>query len=108
MDADSEMLWTDRRSLKASGNAGGDGQQVPELTAPDYGNGPLAASAGAPASAGSGNPSWIGSLQDPAIQADMAAASVNGTVTEAGMAKLFTDLAAELKTGSTTLSASQF
>ncbi len=121
MDADSEMLWTDRRSLKASGNAGGDGQQVPEFAAPDQRNAPplsgatdsidetpLAASAGAPASAGSGNPSWIGSLQDPVIQADMAAASVNGTVTEAGMAKLFTDLAAELKTGSTTLSASQF
>ena len=52
-------------------------------------------------------PSWISSLSDAVIKADMIAASAGGTVSEAGMAKLFTDLAAELTTNKTTLSASQ-
>ena len=52
-------------------------------------------------------PSWIASLSDPVIKADMIAASATGTVSEAGMAKLFTDLAAELTTNNTTLSAGQ-
>ena len=51
--------------------------------------------------------SWIANLTDPVIKADMTAASSGGVVSEAGMAKLFTDLAAELSSGNTTLSASQ-
>ncbi len=52
--------------------------------------------------------SWIASLNDTVIKADMTTASAGGTVTEAGMGKLFTDLAAELTASKTTLSASQF
>jgi len=52
--------------------------------------------------------SWIASLNDTVLRSDMAAASAGGTVTEAGMAQLFTDLATELTTNKTTLSASQF
>jgi hypothetical protein len=52
-------------------------------------------------------PSWISTLKDPVIKADMTAASAGGTVSETGMAKLFSDLAAELTTGKTTLSSSQ-
>ncbi len=58
--------------------------------------------------AGAGStPSWIGSLQDTVLKADMTAASADGTVTEAEMATLFTDLVNELKNGSATLSSSQ-
>jgi hypothetical protein len=53
-------------------------------------------------------PSWIAGISDSVIRADMAAADVNGVVSEAGMAKLFTDLAAELSATRTTLSTSQF
>jgi hypothetical protein len=53
-------------------------------------------------------PSWISTLKDPVIKADMTAASAGGTVAEIGMAQLFSDLAAELTTNKTTLSASQF
>ena len=53
-------------------------------------------------------PSWIATIQDSVIRADMTAASAGGTVSEIGMAKLFTDLAAELTSNKTTLSASQF
>jgi hypothetical protein len=52
-------------------------------------------------------PSWISTLSDSVIKADMAAADVAGSVSETGMAKLFTDLASELLTKKTTLSASQ-
>ena len=53
-------------------------------------------------------PSWIASITDTTLRADMAAADLNGVVNEAAMAKLFADLAAELTAGHTTLSASQF
>ncbi len=52
--------------------------------------------------------SWIASLNDTVLRSDMAAASAGGTVTEAGIAQVFTDLATELTTNKTTLSASQF
>jgi hypothetical protein len=52
-------------------------------------------------------PSWVATLADSVIKADMTAADVGGTVSETGMAQLFTDLAAELTTSKTTLSASQ-
>lgn len=52
-------------------------------------------------------PSWITSLNDAVIKADMTTASAGGTVSEAGMAQLFIDLASELMSGHTTLSASQ-
>ncbi|WP_287878841.1 putative Ig domain-containing protein [Aquitalea sp.] len=51
-------------------------------------------------------PSWISTLSDAALKADMAAMA--GTVTEAGLAKMVTDLAAELTSSKTTLSTSQF
>ena len=52
-------------------------------------------------------PAWIASLNDAAIKADMTKASAGGTVSESGMAQLFSDLAAELTTGNATLSGSQ-
>lgn len=51
-------------------------------------------------------PSWIATLSDSVLKADMNAMS--GTVTEAGLAKLVTDLSAELTSNKTTLSSSQF
>ena len=51
-------------------------------------------------------PSWISSLSDSVLKADMSAMS--GTVTEAGLAKMVTDLSAELTSNKTTLSSSQF
>jgi hypothetical protein len=53
-------------------------------------------------------PSWIATLNDATLKADMTAAVSTGTVSEAGMAQLFGDLDAELAAGKTTLSASQF
>jgi hypothetical protein len=53
-------------------------------------------------------PSWIASLNDPALKADMTNAAESGSITEASMAQLFTDLANELTTNHATLSASQF
>jgi hypothetical protein len=65
-------------------------------------------SVSAPAPTGAGTaPAWIASLSDPVIKTDMAAAAAGGTVSETGMAQLFSDLAAELTTDNTTLSASQ-
>ena len=49
-------------------------------------------------------PSWISTLTDTVLKADMTA--MGGTVTESGLAKMVTDLGAEL-TGTKTLSASQ-
>ncbi|WP_137009445.1 putative Ig domain-containing protein [Aquitalea aquatilis] len=51
-------------------------------------------------------PSWIATLSDSVLKADMNAMA--GTVTEAGLAKLVTDLSAELTSNKTTLSANQF
>ena len=51
-------------------------------------------------------PSWIATLTDAALKADMNAMS--GNVTEAGLAKMVTDLAAELTSSKSTLSTSQF
>ncbi|NWK76588.1 putative Ig domain-containing protein [Aquitalea sp. LB_tupeE] len=51
-------------------------------------------------------PSWIATLSDAALKADMNAMS--GNVTEAGLAKMVTDLAAELTSSKSTLSSSQF
>ena len=67
-----------------------------------------AGSSAVAAKAGShATPSWVGTLQDSVIKTDMTAAGATGTVTEAGMATLFTDLVNELKNGNTTLSSSQ-
>ena len=52
-------------------------------------------------------PAWIASLNDATIKADMTRASAGGTVSETGMAQLFSDLAAELTANNSTLSASQ-
>jgi hypothetical protein len=54
------------------------------------------------------SPSWIATLQNSLIRTDMTAASAGGTVSETGMAKLFTDLAAQLTSSHTKLSASEF
>ena len=51
-------------------------------------------------------PSWISSLSDSVLKADMTAMA--GTVTEAGLAKMITDLSNELSSNKTTLSTSQF
>jgi hypothetical protein len=53
-------------------------------------------------------PAWIATLSDSLLKADMTAASAGGTVSEASVAKLFTDLGNALASGNTTLSASQF
>ena len=52
-------------------------------------------------------PSWINTLQTASIAADMAAADVNGTVTYAGLATLFTDLDAKLASSKTSLTAAE-
>src|SRR4051794_15325416 len=52
-------------------------------------------------------PAWVWFLNDTVIKADMATASAGGTVSQAGMAQLFLDLAAELGNTGTTLSATQ-
>jgi len=54
------------------------------------------------------SPAWVGALSDPVIKAAMQAASATGTVSEAGMATLFTNLGKELAASGQTLSASQF
>ncbi|MGP8122320.1 MAG: putative Ig domain-containing protein [Xanthobacteraceae bacterium] len=56
----------------------------------------------------SSTPSWISSLSTASIAADMAAADVNGTVTYAGLEKVFTDLDATLTSTKTTLTAAEF
>ncbi len=66
------------------------------------------ASFSSPAASSGATPSWISTLSDAGIKADMTAAASSGAVSEAGMAQLFTDLAANLKSNNTTLSASQF
>jgi hypothetical protein len=50
-------------------------------------------------------PAWINALSTASIVADLKAADVNGTVTYAGMLKLFNDLAAKL--GNTKLTSSE-
>jgi len=54
------------------------------------------------------SPSWIGTLQTASIAADMAAADVNGTVTYAGLEKVFADLDATLASGNSKLTAAEF
>jgi len=53
-------------------------------------------------------PIWINGLNDSVLKADMTLASASGIVTEASIAKLFTDLSAELSSQHSTLSSSQF
>ncbi|MGJ4947564.1 C2 family cysteine protease [Bradyrhizobium sp. HKCCYLS20291] len=53
-------------------------------------------------------PSWVSTLGNAAIKADMTSAIVNGTVTYAGLLKVFTDIDASLAATKTKLSASQF
>ncbi|MGJ5177235.1 C2 family cysteine protease [Bradyrhizobium oligotrophicum] len=53
-------------------------------------------------------PAWVNTLTNAAIKADMTAAITNGTVTYAGLLKVFTDIDASLAATKTRLSASQF
>lgn len=53
-------------------------------------------------------PSWISTLSTASIAADMTAADVNGTVTYAGLEKVFADLDATLASGNTTLTTAEF
>lgn len=53
-------------------------------------------------------PAWVNTLTNAAIKADMTAAITNGTVTYAGLLKVFTDIDASLAATKTKLSASQF
>jgi hypothetical protein len=52
-------------------------------------------------------PSWITSLNDPALKADFTAFYAAGPITEAEMAKAFGDLGGELTSAKATLSKSQ-
>jgi len=52
-------------------------------------------------------PSWISALTDAVLKTDMTAASAGGAVSETAMARLFSDLGAELTASKTTLSAGQ-
>jgi hypothetical protein len=52
-------------------------------------------------------PAWVNSLSTASIRADMIAADVNGTVTYAGLEKLFADLAATLASSRSTLTAAE-
>lgn len=78
-------------------------------TTPASGGAATGGSAATPAaSTGSGAiPAWIASLNDTVIRNEMTAASAGGIVSEAGMAQLFSALAAELTTDNTTLSVGQ-
>lgn len=53
-------------------------------------------------------PSWISTLSTASIAADMTAADVNGTVTYAGLEKVFADIDTTLASGNTTLTAAEF
>ena len=53
-------------------------------------------------------PSWVATLANSVIKADMAAADVNGTVTYAGLKTLLTDLDATLTSSKTTLTSAEF
>ncbi len=53
-------------------------------------------------------PSWVNGLTTATIRTDMTAADVNGVMTEAGLAQVFTDLAASLSTTKTTLTAAEY
>ena len=52
-------------------------------------------------------PSWLSGINDQIIKNDMTVADVNGVVSEAGMAALFTDLGAELVSSKSNLTSSQ-
>jgi hypothetical protein len=53
-------------------------------------------------------PSWMSTLQTTSIASDMIAADVNGTVTYAGLEKLFADLDSTLASSNTSLTAAEF
>ena len=53
-------------------------------------------------------PSWIATLNTASIASDLAAADVNGVVSEAGLTKLLTDLDATLSASNSTLTSSEF
>ena len=53
-------------------------------------------------------PSWVSTLQTASIASDMIAADVNGTVTYAGLEKLFAVLESSLASSGTSLTATQF
>jgi Calpain family cysteine protease len=52
-------------------------------------------------------PSWVSTLQNASIAADITAADVNGTVTYAGFETIFTDIDAKLAFSRTSLTASE-
>src|SRR5262249_49501504 len=53
-------------------------------------------------------PSWVNSLSTPSIKADMTAAISNGTVTYAGLTKVFTDAYSKLLTTNSRLTTAEF
>jgi trimeric autotransporter adhesin len=53
-------------------------------------------------------PSWVSTLSNASIAADMAAADVNGTVTYSGLKTLLTDIDATLSSSNSKLTASEF
>ena len=100
-------------SAGASDAVGGFGDAVFALAAAGIASvstvsGIVATTAGLTPGATTATPAWVAALNDPALKAAMTAAAANGIVTEAGMAKVFGDLVAELTATKTTLSAGQF
>ncbi len=115
LNTDSQESWLEDivPSLGASDAVAGFGDAVFALAAAGIASAATvsriaAATAGLTLGATLATPSWIAALNDPALKAAMTAAAANGIVTEAGMAKVFGDLVAELTATKTTLSAGQF
>lgn len=94
------------------------GFEVPAIqmvSATAVSSGTNSGSATAPANSGattattaSSTPAWVSTLQTASIAADMAAANVNGTVTYAGLEKLFADLDATLASTNSKLTTAEF
>lgn len=60
------------------------------------------------AAAAAATPSWVSSIRDAGIKADMTSASADGVVTEAEMSRLFQNLSTKLTTTGARLTSSQF
>jgi hypothetical protein len=68
---------------------------------------PVSTTTGTVAPHSSAVPSWVGTLSNASIAADMTAADVGGTVTYSGLETLLADVASTLTSSKTTLTASQ-
>lgn len=108
---------SDPYSAFAAVSAGATAAIVSAVAPGGAGNGPLSeppAPAPAPAPVAPPSPppapsvpSWVSGLHTASIAADMAAADVGGTVTEAGLVKLLTDLDSTLSSSKTSLTSAE-